>query len=225
MWRQQFWYDTVLRQWCDAPKCVHNVVSQATFLWPWQHFFSQKDAIILWMAWILIRRITLSCRIRFILQDYAIFNSVESCFGYLPGPQTGTTFLHQCQCHEVHQHLCRPGDHAKQGILAGLFCEAHSLRTKLSNKKRIMIKGHVCGEIWRWSRGPCGGGTSNISDSTCQHDVDSMLTQATSCPHTVNIFWLGEYRIRHLGVSDMLHGTFYLFFKHRSRIRWDARVH
>jgi len=24
-------------------------------------------------------------------------------------------------------------------------------------------------------------------DSTCQHDVDSMLTQATSCPHAVNI--------------------------------------
>jgi len=36
---------------------------------------------------------------------------------------------------------------------------------------------------------------ATFSDSTCQHDVDSMLTQATSCPHTVNSFGLGQYRI------------------------------
>jgi len=27
-------------------------------------------------------------------------------------------------------------------------------------------------------------------DSTCQHNVDSMLTQATLCPHTANNFGL-----------------------------------
>jgi len=31
-------------------------------------------------------------------------------------------------------------------------------------------------------------------DSTCPHDVDTMLTQATSCQHTVNTFGLGQYR-------------------------------
>jgi len=31
-------------------------------------------------------------------------------------------------------------------------------------------------------------------DSTCPHDVDTMLTQAMSCQHTVNTFGLGQYR-------------------------------
>jgi len=153
-------------------------------------FFSSQRCNYCWTAWILVIKITLPCRNQSILQDYALFNSVACWFWCLPRPKTGTTFLHQCQCHEVHQHLCWLGDHGKWGLLAGLVSKAQSLYTKLSNKKRRMKKGHFCDEICRWSQGPCGGGTSNILDSTCQHDVDSMLTQAMSCPHAVNNFGL-----------------------------------
>jgi len=33
---------------------------------------------------------------------------------------------------------------------------------------------------------------ATFSDSTCPHDVDNMLTQATSCQHTVNILDSGS---------------------------------
>jgi len=108
--------------------------------------------------------------------------------------------LHHFQCHEVHQQLCWLGDHVKKSIFAGLFLYLPPLHTKLTNKKRSKRKGHVCGEICRWSQGPCGGGTSNILDSTCQHDVDSMLTQATSCQHAVNILDSGSTSIGYVAL-------------------------
>jgi len=81
-------------------------------------------------------------------------------FNTLPLQQTAATFLHHFQCHEVHQRLHRPGIHANQSIVAGLFIESQSLHTKMTNKKRSKKKGHVLVEKSDVGVGPCGGGTS-----------------------------------------------------------------
>jgi len=55
---------------------------------------------------------------------------------------------------------------------------------------------------------------ATFSDSTCPHDVDNRQyvdtgnVVSTYCQH----FGLGQYRIRHGGVSDMLPGIFYIYF-------------
>jgi len=36
---------------CSTQCCHHNVVLQATFFWPWQHFFVHDDAIICCNMW------------------------------------------------------------------------------------------------------------------------------------------------------------------------------
>jgi len=99
------------------------------------------------------------------------------------------------QWHEVHQPLCRSGNHAKQYLLAGLLHQSWSLRLYLPNRKESKRKGHICAEIYDRSQRPCGGGTSNMVGLS-NHIAVNMVS--TWCQH----FVLGQYWIRHGAVSD-----------------------
>jgi len=74
--------------------CHHDVVLQATFFWPWQHFFVHFDAIICCNMLNKTMRANVLDRSPFILYNYGVFSRITHVFLYLPWPVSWATFLH-----------------------------------------------------------------------------------------------------------------------------------
>jgi len=108
------------------------------------------------------------------------------------------------ECHEVDQHLCRPGNYERQSISTGLFCKLQSLQTNLANKKEARKNDMP---LLRYATlGLANVVVAPATFWTRRHNVFGTKTQ-----HRQH-FGLGQYRIRIGCVSDMLHGTFYMYF-------------
>jgi len=75
-------------------------------------------------------------------------------------------------------------------IFAGLSFESCSSHARLSNKQKARKKGHVLVKISYVGVGPCGGGTSNITDAT-KHHVSTVLV--LKC-NTGNVLGSGSIR-------------------------------
>ncbi len=189
-------------------------MSHATFFWPWQLFSWPYDAIILWTAWNLTIKITLSCRILFILCEYVIFDSVECCLWPLPRPVSETTFLHQFNATKLTSTFAGWAIMQDKEFPLGSFairspCRQTYLTKKEARKKDMPLLRYA-------ALGLANVVVAPATFWTRWHNIFGMKMQ-----HRQH-FGLGQYRICIGCVSDMLHETFYIFFQSGHGIWWGT---